>query len=132
MTVGLVVTVGLPRGGGVAGTAEPRDGASLYRTYCASCHGAAGRGDGPMAEYLRVPPADLTRIQVRNRGTFASDQVAKIIDGRQAVRAHGPADMPVWGDAFARSPIVTDDKAIEAKIREIVAFLASLQQRPAD
>jgi mono/diheme cytochrome c family protein len=119
-------------GGEGAARGAPPDGASLYRTYCASCHGTSARGDGAMAQYLRLPPADLTLIQRRNRGTFPSDQVARIIDGRQAVRAHGPSDMPVWGDAFARSPIVSDDQTIEAKIRSLVTFLASLQQRPAN
>jgi mono/diheme cytochrome c family protein len=36
------------------------DGARLFPTHCAGCHGAAGRGDGPMAGGLPVPPADLT------------------------------------------------------------------------
>ncbi len=35
-------------------------GAALYPAYCASCHGADGHGDGPMARNLTVPPADLT------------------------------------------------------------------------
>jgi mono/diheme cytochrome c family protein len=30
--------------------AEP-DGAALYRTYCASCHGTSGLGDGPWQTY---------------------------------------------------------------------------------
>lgn len=36
------------------------DGLALYPDHCASCHGAEGRGDGPAAAGLRVPPADLT------------------------------------------------------------------------
>ena len=35
-------------------------GASLYQPHCGACHGAAGRGDGPLAASLSVPPADLT------------------------------------------------------------------------
>jgi putative copper export protein/mono/diheme cytochrome c family protein len=35
-------------------------GAALYPVYCASCHGAEGRGDGPEAKSLTLPPADLT------------------------------------------------------------------------
>lgn len=35
-------------------------GAALYPTHCAACHGAQGRGDGPLAKTLPVPPADLT------------------------------------------------------------------------
>jgi mono/diheme cytochrome c family protein len=36
------------------------EAASLFRIYCATCHGAEGRGDGPMAELLGVPVRDLT------------------------------------------------------------------------
>ncbi|MBO0711732.1 MAG: cytochrome c, partial [Acetobacteraceae bacterium] len=35
-------------------------GAALYPRYCASCHGASGRGDGPAAKGLALLPADLT------------------------------------------------------------------------
>jgi mono/diheme cytochrome c family protein len=35
-------------------------GAGLYSSHCASCHGTSGRGDGPAAKSLRIPPADLT------------------------------------------------------------------------
>ena len=35
-------------------------GAGLYGANCAGCHGAGGRGDGPLAAGLAVPPADLT------------------------------------------------------------------------
>lgn len=37
-------------------------GAPLFAANCASCHGAAGRGDGPAAAALQPPPADLTAI----------------------------------------------------------------------
>jgi putative copper export protein len=36
------------------------DGAALYPAHCARCHRADGRGDGPDAALLPVPPADLT------------------------------------------------------------------------
>lgn len=35
-------------------------GAGLFPQTCAGCHGAGGRGDGPAAAGLPVPPADLT------------------------------------------------------------------------
>jgi mono/diheme cytochrome c family protein len=117
-------------GGGAP--AAPPDGAALYRAHCASCHGPAGRGDGAVAPYLRLPPADLTAIASRNRGVFPADRVRRIIDGRQAVRAHGDSDMPVWGPVFGRSPIVSDEAAIDATLRALVEHLASLQGRPAD
>lgn len=35
------------------------EGAALYRTHCAACHGATGAGDGPARPALPRPPADL-------------------------------------------------------------------------
>lgn len=35
-------------------------GQALYPGHCGRCHGAEGRGDGPDAKTLAVPPADLT------------------------------------------------------------------------
>ncbi len=36
------------------------DSEELYRNYCAVCHGAEGRGDGPAASSFDPPPPDLT------------------------------------------------------------------------
>jgi mono/diheme cytochrome c family protein len=36
-------------------------GRALYGRTCATCHGAAGRGDGPGGAGLRPPPRDFTR-----------------------------------------------------------------------
>ncbi len=36
------------------------DGAALYPAHCGVCHGPQGRGNGPAAASLPVPPADLT------------------------------------------------------------------------
>jgi copper transport protein len=38
-------------------------GQRVYEQYCATCHGTTGRGDGPLAASLPVPPADL-RVHV--------------------------------------------------------------------
>lgn len=38
-------------------------GKTLYQTHCATCHGPAGRGDGPTAESLRVAPANFHRFR---------------------------------------------------------------------
>ena len=54
-------------------------GAEDFATYCAGCHGATGKGDGPAAAGLSVKPADLTTISARNGGTFPGTKVmAKI------------------------------------------------------
>jgi copper transport protein len=38
-------------------------GQRVYEQYCSTCHGIAGRGDGPLAASLPIPPADL-RVHV--------------------------------------------------------------------
>lgn len=35
-------------------------GALLFPAHCAVCHGDGGKGDGPLAKTLPIPPADLT------------------------------------------------------------------------
>lgn len=107
------------------------DGAALYRTYCASCHGVSARGNGPMVEYLRVVPTDLTLLARRHGGTFDDDAVARAIDGRQRIGAHGPSDMPIWGDAFTSALARGGEAALRERLRVLVRHLASLQERPA-
>ena len=72
-----------------------------YRSSCASCHGAEGKGDGPIAEHLMPKPVNLQLISKNNGGVFPADDVYKIVDGRQTVRAHGSSEMPVWGSKYS-------------------------------
>jgi hypothetical protein len=76
---------------------------------------------------MRTRPADLTGIARRNGGTFPADQVARIIDGRDPVKGHGGGDMPVWGDAFAKSR--DDTTTVEEKIQRLVNYLQSVQAK---
>jgi high-affinity iron transporter len=46
-------------------------GAALYRQSCASCHGAAGHGDGPAAAGMEPPPTDFhDRARARQRSLY--------------------------------------------------------------
>jgi mono/diheme cytochrome c family protein len=107
------------------------DGEALYVAYCASCHGRGGRGDGPVADYLKIPPADLTSIARRASGVFSAYQVGRIIDGRQIVRAHGDAAMPVWGDAFKILSPGISEAEVRARIDALVKYLEAMQPRQA-
>jgi mono/diheme cytochrome c family protein len=109
------------------GQAPPVDGSSAYKVYCASCHGEYGRGNGTVAVYLRRRPADLTQIAKRNKGVFPAERIFQLIDGRQAVKAHGDSQMPVWGDAFSIAG--ADEASIKTKIEAVVKHLASIQER---
>jgi mono/diheme cytochrome c family protein len=106
-------------------------GSDLYKTYCASCHGANAKGDGPLADSLRVRPPDLTLIAKRMGGTFSADKVQRIIDGRDPVKGHGGVDMPVWGDAFKSSREGYNEQAVKARIEALTEHLANIQEKPA-
>jgi mono/diheme cytochrome c family protein len=71
-----------------------------YVNSCAVCHGDSGKGDGPLVKSLKIVPTDLTILQMNNNGVFPTGRVYEVIDGREAIAAHGPRDMPVWGDRF--------------------------------
>ncbi len=42
---------------------DAANGKAVYERHCLSCHGAGGRGDGPDAASLRVPPANFHRFK---------------------------------------------------------------------
>jgi mono/diheme cytochrome c family protein len=112
-----------------AESADVRAGRDLYEQHCEFCHGAEGRGDGPLADELKVAPADLTKIAERRGGTFPDAEVHEIIDGRRFVRAHGKSDMPIWGRQLGgrASATPTQQAAVAKKIDRLVAFLRVIQ-----
>lgn len=105
-------------------------GAQLFKTYCAACHGANGRGAGPASEQFRKIPPDLTKYSANNGGVFPGERVRRIIDGT-GVAAHGDRDMPVWGDAFQGGREGLTAEAARTRIDLIVRFLESIQARAA-
>jgi mono/diheme cytochrome c family protein len=106
-------------------------GGEVFRTYCATCHGTTAVGDGPLASSMKRKPANLTEIAKRNGGVFPSELIFRTIDGRNPVKGHGGPDMPVWGDAFARSREAGDQERVKAVIQSLVDFLDGIQLRPA-
>lgn len=108
------------------------DGAVLYSEFCAACHGASLRGDGPMVSALTVRPTDLTALS--ESGVFPIFDVVRRIDGRDPLISHG-GDMPVFGTWFAGDgsdvalagpggqPIL-----MSRPIADLVAFLMDEQQ----
>jgi mono/diheme cytochrome c family protein len=103
-------------------------GELTFKTYCASCHGAQARGDGPLAKDLKVQPANLSELSKRNEGIFPFEMVIKTIDHGRSVRGHGTEDMPAWGDAFEMTS--QNEAEAKAKMTELAHFLWSIQVEP--
>ena len=90
------------------------EGKKLYATYCSSCHGDNGKGDGPAAKALPIKPADHTNGSVMNQlsDKFLTDIISK---GGGAV-GKSPM-MPGWGGQLN-----------EKQVRDIVAYLRSIAE----
>jgi mono/diheme cytochrome c family protein len=102
------------------------DGATTFRAYCAQCHGITGRGDGPAAKALKIPPADLTQIAKRHNGQFPASDVRNTISGDHSMPSHGTREMPMWGPVF-RS--VENASVTELRVVNLVKYLEQLQQK---
>jgi mono/diheme cytochrome c family protein len=102
-----------------------------YQRYCSACHGEQGKGTGPVAEYLKTTPADLTQLSKRNGGRFPFWRVYRIVDGREAVRGHGTREMPIWGeeirvDTRDAVPRLQED-LVAGRLWQMIIYLQSIQ-----
>jgi mono/diheme cytochrome c family protein len=66
-------------------------GKKVFETYCVTCHGTSGKGDGPAGKALNPPPRDFTSVKVM--AGFTDDQLKEIIK-------NGKGDMPPWGSTL--------------------------------
>jgi mono/diheme cytochrome c family protein len=101
-------------------------GADSFKAYCTVCHGVAGKGDGPAAKALKVPPPDLTQLAAKHEGKFPASAVKMTVIGEQPVAAHGSQEMPIWGPLF-RS--VDTAPIAELRVTNIVKYLESIQEK---
>jgi mono/diheme cytochrome c family protein len=107
----LLATAGArPTTGSSVGTDSA--GAPLYARYCTGCHGPQGRGDGPNAASLPVPPARHASKDAMS--ARSDDALYDTIAGGGAIMNRSPR-MPAYGTTL--SP---------AQIRALVRHIRSL------
>jgi mono/diheme cytochrome c family protein len=111
-----------------APSAAVTSGKQTYVAYCASCHGADGRGMGPAASSLKTPPADLTTLAKKHNGKFPDEYVSGIVRFGKPISAHGSGEMPVWGPIFILRDNGSED-AVRRRIRSLCDYLATLQEK---
>jgi len=107
---------------------SPASGKEMFRSYCASCHGKSGKGDGPAAASLKQAPADLTTMAKRNGGKYPSDKVAAVLRGQANLMAHGDQEMPVWGPVFWKMSQGREEE-VHMRIANLSKYLESLQEK---
>ncbi len=102
-----------------------KSGEFEYQASCEACHGADGKGTGPMADVMKVPPSDLTMLAKNNNGVFPFMQVIETIDGRFQA-GHGTREMPIWGMRYREH---NDPAAARGLIFDLTMYLASIQAK---
>lgn len=107
-----------------------QSGAQLFQRFCVSCHGSGGEGNGPVAPFFKLQPADLTGLTRRGGGRFPEERVRRIVDGREVVLPHGARDMPVWGLELAMVAGDTPEgrRQAERSIVALVDYLKTIQK----
>lgn len=96
--------------------ADVEAGKADYQLYCATCHGAAGAGDGPLAPTLDPKPAHHNDGSYMN--PLSNEHLFKVIkEGGQAVGKS--AMMAPWGGTLS-----------DAQIVDVIAFIRTLAVPP--
>ena len=105
-------------------------GKEMFAAYCAPCHGADGKGNGPAAPSMKVPPTDLTQMAKKNGGKFPSSSLASTLKfgSGTTTGAHGSADMPVWGPLF-QSLDKFHDTSVQQRVSNLVTYVESIQAK---
>jgi mono/diheme cytochrome c family protein len=105
---------------------SPASGQQMYSNYCAVCHGTDGKGKGPAADALKVPPTDLTGLAKGNSGKYPALRVSSAIRGEGNIPAHGSKDMPVWGRLFW-SMSSGHEAEVQQRVANLTGYVEGLQ-----
>jgi mono/diheme cytochrome c family protein len=107
---------------------SPVSGKEMYTAYCAVCHGTDGKGGGPAASALKVPPTDLTQLSKNNGDKYPALKVTSTIRGTADLPAHGSKDMPVWGELFW-SMSRGHEGQVQQRVANLTHYIETLQAK---
>jgi mono/diheme cytochrome c family protein len=107
---------------------SPSSGKDMYTSYCAVCHGTDGKGGGPAASALKVPPTDLTLLSKTNGGKYPALKVTSSIRGEADLPAHGSKEMPVWGTLFW-SISSGHESEVQQRVVNLTHYIESMQAK---
>lgn len=107
-----------------APTAQAGDaaaGKAKYDMFCGSCHGATGKGDGPVGASLNPKPRDFSvgdfKFDADKDGTPGTDTDLKLVIKNGSAAYGGSPMMAPWGATLP-----------DGDLDNVVAFLRSLKQ----
>ena len=87
-------------------------GKQAYGTYCVTCHGPEGDGQGPVGKTLNPPPRDFTKGDFKFGGS--DQEIFEVISNGAASKGGSPLMAP-WGAVIPEQ----DRWAIVAFIRSL-------------
>ncbi len=95
--------------------ASAETGAELYKTYCSTCHGESGKGDGAAAAALDPKPADFS--------------TAKFWEGKDD--AHMTKVIKEGGAAVGKSPLMAPWGSVlkDDQVKAVVDHIKSLKAK---
>lgn len=104
-------------------------GKVMFHQYCAVCHGADAKGDGPAAASLKVRPPNLTTLAERHGGKFPTAYVISVLrfGAQNYPTAHGKKEMPIWGPLFGSISGSVAAPAVTLRIHNLTEYLESIQ-----
>ena len=126
-----VVVLGLAACAPGLGPIAHMQGAADFNELCAPCHGSDAKGQGPLAQGLDHPPADLTGLAARNGGVFPTAYVMSKIWGYE--KGAAPSEIMPKFEPLMESKTVLFDSGdgiatpTPERLVEIANYLASLQ-----
>jgi mono/diheme cytochrome c family protein len=102
-------------------------GKQEYTEFCVSCHGADGKGGGPLAAKLVKPPKDLTAIAASNGGVFPFWIVFDMVAGETPVAGHDTHQMPEYYATMKAQDFKPGYPPAPLRLLSLVHYLESIQ-----